>query len=409
MPIEIRTPAREELRGLLETTAKAFSEEARPDELERDTNVLERERTFAAYDGDLIVGTAADFGLTLTVPGGELPAAGVTMVGVLPTHRRRGILTQLMRVELDAMVERGDPLAILWSSESGIYGRYGYGIATVGAAIEADRDRIRFRGDPPAAGEVRIVGEEEAAAVLPPLYERIRRETPGMIARSEAWWQNYRLPDPEHYRHGAGPRFFAVLRLDGVDEGFARYRVKGDWNDGLPQSTLRVAEALATSPLATRELWRFLFGVDLVTKVESWTLSADHPLFLLVTEPRRLRMRLGDALWLRILDVERALAGRSYATEGTVSFELVDGFRPENAGVWHLEATEGAAQVTRPGGSTATDLRLDVADLGSVYLGAFSFAQLEQAGRVEELEPGALDRADALFRMSTAPWCPEIF
>jgi predicted acetyltransferase len=409
MPIEIRTPAADELRSVLETTAKAFSEEARADELERDANVLEHDRAFAAYDGDLIVGTAADFGLTLTVPGGELPAAGVTLVGVLPTHRRRGILNQLMRVELEAMVERGDPLAILWATEGGIYGRYGYGIATVSAAMEADRDRIRFRGDPPAAGEVRIVDEDEAAEVLPPLYERIRRETPGMIARSEAWWKNYRLPDPEHYRRGAGPRYFAVLRLDGADEGFARYRVKGDWDDGLPQSTLRVAEALATSPLATRELWRFLFGVDLVTKVESWTLSADHPLFLLVTEPRRLRMRLGDALWLRILDVERALANRSYAVEGAVSFELADSFRPENAGVWRLEAAEGAARVTRLGGSTAADLRLDVADLGSTYLGAFTFAQLERSGRVEELEPGALERADALFRTPTAPWCPEVF
>jgi len=405
--IEIRKPGPDELRRLLETGVKAFSEELRADELERDTRVLEHERTFAAYDGDSMVGTAADFGLTLTVPGGELPAAGVTLVGVLPSHRRRGILNQLMRVQHDEIVSRGEPLAILWASEAPIYGRYGYGIATVGASIEADRDRIRFRDDPLPQGEVRLVDEQEAAAALPPLYDRIRKRTPGMIARTEAWWTNYRLPDPEHHRHGAGPRYFAVLRLDGQDEGYARYRVKDDWRDGLPQSTLRVIEALATTPVATRELWRFLFGVDLVAKVESWSLAADHPLFLFVTEPRRLRVRLGDALWLRILDVERALTGRSYAAYAGVSFELTDRFRPENTGVWRLEAADGGARVTRGEGSG--EVRLDIADLASTYLGAFTFGQLAQSGRVEELAEGALARADALFRTSTAPWCPEVF
>jgi predicted acetyltransferase len=405
--IEIRKAGPDELRRLLETGVKAFSEQAHADELERDARVLESERTFAAYDGEAMVGTAADFGLTLTVPGGELPAAGVTLVGVLPSHRRRGILNELMRVQHDEIAGRGEPLAILWASEAPIYGRYGYGLATVGASIEADRDRMRFRDDPPPVGAVRLVEEAEAAEVLPPLYDRIRRTTPGMISRSEAWWTNYRLPDPEHHRHGAGPRYFAVLRIDGQDEGYARYRVKDDWRDGLPQGSLRVIEALATTPVATRELWRFLFGVDLVAKVAAWSLAADHPLFLLVTEPRRLRARLGDALWLRILDVERGLTGRSYAADAGVSFELTDRFRPENAGVWRLETADGRARVARDNGNG--DLRLDIADLASTYLGAFTFGQLAQSGRVEELTEGALERADALFRRSTAPWCPEVF
>jgi predicted acetyltransferase len=405
MAIEIRRP--DDVRRFLETGSTAFQVELRSEDAERDERILERERMFAAYDGDLLVGTAADIALTLTVPGAELPAAGVTLVGVLPTHRRRGILNQLMRAELDEIAARGEPLAILWASEAPIYGRYGYGMATVRMAIEAERDRMRFRGDPRPVGQVRLVNEEEAARIVPPIYERVRRETPGMFARSEAWWREYRLPDPEHYRHGAGPRYFAVLDLDGADEAYARYRVKDDWQDGVTASTLRVIEAVATSPVAHRELWRYLFGVDLVHKVESWLLPVDDPLFLLVTEPRRLRPRPGDGLWLRIVDVQRALKARIYAADGAVTLELTDAFLPANAGVWRLEVSGGEARVSRP--DAAPELRLDVADLGSTYLGGFTFAELARALRVDELAEGAVERADDLFRTRSAPWCPEIF
>ena len=406
MAIEVRTPSPDEVRQFLAVGAKTFAEDLRPEDAERDERVLDPERLYAAYDGDRMVATTADFGLRLTIPGGELPAAGVTLVGVLPTHRRRGILRQLMRAELDAIVARGEPLAILWASEDAIYGRFGYGIATQRGSIEADRGRMRFRDDPPPAGSVRLVDEEEAARVLPPIYERIRRETPGMFARGEEWWTNYRLPDPEHHRHGAGPRFFAVLQLNGVDEGYARYRVKDEWKDGITASRLRVIEALGTTPLATRELWRFLFGIDLVERVEAWMLPVDHPLFLMVTEPRRLRLRIGDALWLRIVDVERALTARAYAADAEVTFELTDAFLQQNAGAWRLEASGDDRRVTR---AHEGELRLDVTDLASVYLGAFTFHQLAQAGRVEERADGALDRADALFRTAGLPWCPEIF
>ena len=407
MAIEIRHPAPDEVRRFFETGATAFQGELRKEDAERDERVLERERMFTACEGDLLVGTAADVALTLTVPGAELPAAGVTYVGVVPTHRRRGILSQLMRAELDAIAARGEPLAILWASEAPIYGRYGYGMATVRVGIDAERDRMRFRGDPAPVGRVRLVDEEEAARVLPPIYERVRRATPGMFVRSELWWREYRLPDPEHHRHGGGPRYFAVLELDGGDEGYARYRVKEDWKEGVSESTLRVIEAVATSPLADRELWRYLFGVDLVKTIQSWLLPVDHPLFLLVTEPRRLRPRAGDGLWLRIVDVERALRERTYAADGTVSFELTDAFLPANAGVWRLDASGGEARVSRS--DAEPELRLDVADLASAYLGGFTFAQLASALRVEELAEGAVERADDILLTRSAPWCPEVF
>jgi len=227
-----------------------------------------------------------------------------------------------------------------------------------------------------------------------------------MFARSSEWWREYRLPDPEHRRRGAGPRFIALLELDGSPEAYAFYRVRDSWDEGFANSRLLVLEAIATTPVAVREIWRFLFGIDLVARVEASFLPVDHPLTLLVTESRRLRARIGDGLWLRILDVERALASRSYAGAGSLVLELRDEFVPDNAGAWTLEAGADGASARRGGDA---ELRLDIRDLASAYLGGFSFGRLAAAGLVEELAPGAVDRADGLFRTAQAPWCPQVF
>lgn len=405
--IEVRVPGPDEQGRFFDTAGAAFSEPLHPDDLERDAKMLDPARRLAAYEDGAMVGTAADFAFTFTIPGGELPAAGVTFVGVAPTHRRRGIMTALMRRQLDDARKRGEPLAILWSSEEPIYGRFGYGIATLRATIDADRDRMAFVGRPEPVGRVRLVEEEAAATLFAPVHERVRRETPGMFARSDDWWRTYRLADSEHRRHGAGPMFRALLELDGEPEAYALYRVKPSWEEGFSASKLHVIEAVATSPVAEREIWRFLFGVDLVGRVESWWLPPDHPLPLLVTEPRRLRLRLSDALWLRILDVGRALAARSYAADGSLTLDVADPLVADNAGRYRLEAAGGTARVERDEGEP--ELSLDVSELGSVFLGGVSFEQLARAGRVEELAQGAVARADSLFRTARAPWCPEVF
>jgi predicted acetyltransferase len=330
----------------------------------------------------------------------------VTAVGVLPSHRRRGALSGLMRRQLADARGRGEPLAVLWASEAGIYGRYGYGMATRAVGIEADRDRMAFDAPPDAGALVRLVEADEAAQAFPPVYDRVRPETPGMFARSEDWWKLYRLADPEHRRRGAGPKFHALLELDGQPEAYASYRVKQNWDEGFPQSRLLVTEAVGASPRATRELWRFLFGVDLVGRVQAWPLAPDNPLFLLTQEPKRLRLSIGDGLWLRILDVERALSARSYVAEGELVLQLADSLVPENEGTWRLLAQDGAASVDRAG---EAELRLGVGVLASTYLGEVSFAELQGAELVEELADGAVARADALFRTARAPWCPEVF
>ena len=406
MTVEIRVPEQDEHQAWFEACETSFSGEIRDEDVERDRKMIPAERMFGAYDDGAIVGTSADLPMLLRIPGGELAAAGVTSVGVMPSHRRRGILTQLMRRELDDALGRGEPLSILWASEEPIYGRFGYGVATLKAAINADRDRIAFRGEPESAGRVRLIDAEEASRVLPPIWDRVQADRPGVFARSLEWWQEYRLPDPEHRRRGWGPRFIALLELDGSPEAYAFYRVKESWDEGFAASRLQVMETVASTPLAEREIWRFLFGIDLVARVESYLLPVDHPLMLAVTESRRLRMRVSDGLWLRLLDLERALESRSYAAEARLVFELSDEFVRDNAGTWTLEAGPGGADVSRGGDA---ELRLDVRDLASAYLGGFAFSQLAVAGLVEELTPGAIDRADSLFRTPRAPWCPQVF
>lgn len=402
MNVEIRRPSEDELHAAVGAVYTAFGDSVRDEDFERNRALMPSDRIHTAYDDGRPVGVAAAYPFELTVPGGRLPAGGVTWVGVLPSHRRRGLLRELMRRQLDDLRERGEPLAILWASESAIYGRFGYGIAAPNVTLQARSDRFRFRDDPGPVGRTRLVASEEAFELFPPVYDRVRREVPGMFARTDDHWKLYKLADPEHWRRGAGPKFFAVLEIDGAAEGFATYRIKSDWEQGIAQGELRVLDAIATSPLATRELWRFLFGIDLVAKVEQWMFDAGSPLFLMVEDARRLHLRLSDGLWLRFVDLEAALKGRTYATDDSVVVEVRDEFCPWNAGRWIVGRD---VQKTR----RAAELELDSRDLASAYLGGFDFHQLAAAERVRELRPGALARASALFGTNRPPFCPDEF
>jgi predicted acetyltransferase len=399
--IEIRHPSEDDWRAAMLMTSSVFGDELRDDDFERYSKTLVRERFYAAYDGDLPVGTAADFPFTLTVPGGELQAGGVTWVAVQPSHRRQGVLTQLMRRELDDLRERGEPLAVLWASEAAIYGRFGYGLAAPHFEMDGDSSRFAFRDDPGPTGKVRMHSLDDAVEPCMQVYERLRSGTPGFIGRSREWWQRYRLADAESWRRGASPKYVAVVEHDGEPSAYAIYRVKGDWQDGFPKGQVRVVEALAVTPAAERELWRFLFGIDLTVRVES-RVDPNSPLFLMVVDARALNLRAIEGLWLRLVDLEGALTGRSYATDDDVVIEVRDDFCPWNAGRWNV-----GNEVRRT--EESADLELDVADLASAYLGAFSFSRLADAERVREVTPGTLARADALFRTPRPPYCPEDF
>jgi predicted acetyltransferase len=402
LTIEIRNPVEEEWRAAMLMTSSVFGDEPNDESLERNRKTLVRERFWTAYDDAVPVGTAADFPFVLTVPGGgEVPTGGVTWVAVLPSHRRQGVLTQLMRRELDDIHERGEPLAILWASEAAIYGRFGYGLAAPHFEMDGDRSRFALRDDPGPQGKVRMLPLEDAVDPVMRVYERVRPTVPGFIARSREWWTSGRLADPEQWRRGASPKYVAVLELDGEPAAYAIYRVKGEWEGGFPKGVVRVVEALAASTTAERELWRFVFGIDLTVRVDS-RLDPASPLFLMVVDARSLNLRASEGLWLRIVDVEGALQRRAFATDDQVVLELRDEFCPWNAGRWRV-----GAEVART--NDDADLELDVADLASAYLGAFSFSRLAAAGRVRVLKEGALGRADALFRTARPPYCPEDF
>ena len=236
---------------------------------------------------------------------------------------------------------------------------------------------------------------------MPQVYDSARKEIPGFVARDETGWKLARLADPEHWRRGAGPKFFAVLELDGKPVGYAIYRMKFDWQDGYSQSEVRLVEAIATSPAATRELYRFIYGMDLIVRVHG-RYDPGSPLFLMVTDPRSLHLKMSEGLWLRFVDLGAALAGRTYEGDDSVVIEVADSFCPWNAGRWRIGAT-----VERT--DDEAELELDTADLASAYLGAFDFNALAIAERVRELKPGALQRASDLFRTPRPPYCPEDF
>ena len=406
MTIRIRTVRDQaEFGGALGSIGHYFGGDWKPEELERFGRLLPFDRTHAAFDGTQIVGGAGAFPLELSVPGAQVPCAGVTVVGVLPTHRRRGILGRMMRAELADIRERGEPLAALWASEETIYGRFGYGMASQDAMIRATRVHAALRRDLPATtGVTRLIGHDEAAKVLPRLYDRVRRQSPGFVSRTADWWEVKKLDDRPERRRGAGELNRLLLEIDGRPAGYALYRIKFSFDEPLNTSEVHVIEALGVTPEATREIWRFLLGIDWVAEVHCGLLGVDHPLFLLVERPNRLHWRVVDGIWLRLVDVGAALGVRPLTGDGRITFEISsDPIFPDNVGTWTVES--GRARRS----SRRADVRLDVQALASAYLGGFTFAELARAGRVEEIARGGIARADALYRVDVKPWCPEIF
>ncbi|MGZ4339228.1 MAG: GNAT family N-acetyltransferase [Gaiellaceae bacterium] len=404
MSIAVR-PCRsaEELRDVLNVISHYVGHVNGVEDAERFANWMEVDRAHVALAGGQVAGGAGAFAYRMSVPGGSVQTAGVTIVGVQPTHRRQGILTALMRTQLEDCRARGDAAAFLWASEGTIYGRFGYGLASRTGSIALAQERTAFAQPFTPRGAVRLVEAGEAARLFPPLYDRVFAQRPGMFSRSEAWWETRRLHDDPARRQG-GPKNRALLELDGEPAGYAIYNVKQDWAPaGYSTGTVNIVEVVTPTPEATRELWRWLLDFDWTSEFRADLLPLDHPLFLLLAEPRRMQFALNDGVWVRLIDIEVALASRSFAGREEVVVELADAFLPVNAGRWRI-GNAGAERTDAP-----ADLALDVNGLGSVYLGGFSFGDLVRASRARELTPDAAARADALFGAGPAPWCPEIF
>jgi predicted acetyltransferase len=402
--MKIETIEAGELDAVLAAVVDAFLEDVDPAEIALDRKVLEPERTLVARDGGRIVGTAGVVSRELTVPGGPVPVAGVTIVGVAPSHRRRGVLTALMRRQLADVREAGEAIAALWASESAIYGRFGYGIATHVAALEVRTRDGRLRpGVERVPGAPEVMLAEGAAERLAPAYEAVRTQRPGMLSRSPAWWE-HQLYDPEAEREGAGRLRAAVLP---DHQGYVLYAYKQVWGEGGAAGELRIRELVAGRPAAAAALWGFVLELDLVRRASWWFAPSDEPLPHMLDNTRAVTARLGEALWVRLVDAPRALRERTYSAPFEVVIELADELCPWNAGRYRV-AWDGSAAACEP---TAAEpqLELSAEDLGAVHLGGTTLLTLARAGRVRSHDRAALWAASTGFRGALEPWCPEIF
>ncbi|MEU2915910.1 GNAT family N-acetyltransferase [Streptomyces massasporeus] len=371
-------------------------------------SLTEFDRSLGVWDGDECVGTAGAFSFRLTVPGGaSLPVAGVTMVSVAATHRRRGLLTSMMRRQLDDVRAWGEPLAVLTASEPAIYGRFGYGNATVSLTAEIDTTRVGL-SVPDGTDDVRVryAAPADVLDVCEAVYARLVPARPGMLARQPGW-ERLGVLDPASEREGASPLQCVLAERDGETVGYARYRVKPEWELSGSNGTVIVEELAGLDPAADAALWRFLFGIDLTSKVTVRGRPVDDAWQYLVTDPRRCHPRVRDSLYVRPVEVGAALAARTYQTPVDVVFEVEDAFCPWNAGRWRLSGDAKGASCERT--ADAADVALSVRELGAAYLGGVSLAALGAAGRVRELRPGSLAEASLGFGVGVPPWLPHGF
>ncbi|MGY5135743.1 GNAT family N-acetyltransferase [Streptomyces nigrescens] len=403
---QLRCVAEQEFVPWARMIADTYGMDRSEEELTDQRAATDLARTLAVFDEGKPVAGASVYSRLLTVPGGVLPVAGVASVGVAPTHRRRGILTSMMRAQLtDLHEQRREPIAALRPSEAGIYGRYGYGPATVGNRIRCDQRAMRFRPDTDfGEGTVRLQHADQARPLLKKIYDQVRTATVGWPDRQMAHWA-VRLADYPHRRGTATSLRFAVHQeRDGRATGYVLYR-HSSAPDGLGGSAgvMQVVELVACSRQSYAALWRFLAGIDLVTWID-FEGAADESLPHLLVEPRAVQAAPVDRLWLRPVDVDRALAGRSYSLPLDLVLDVRDDFCPWNSGRHRLQA-EGESAACEPTTAPA-DLRLTTADLGAAFLGGTSLTALAAAGLVEELRRGALSLASAAFRGEREPWYP---
>jgi predicted acetyltransferase len=405
MAIELRAIHDDEVQQFRDALMSTFGAdpESDPGAAERVRALIEPGQAWAAFDGKTIVATAATFLHPVVVPGGEvLPMAGLTAVTVRPTHRRRGLLRELMRLHLDDARQRALPVSGLWASEAGIYGRFGYGLAAESDAVTIERAHtLAFLAEPgrDELDQLSWIDEAEARIALPPIYARAIARRPGALVRSDAWWRERRFLETPFQRHGASLRRHVLARRGDQPVGYVQFRQRGGFVDGLPAGKVEIIELLGIDPRAETTLWQLMLQIDLFPTVTWDNAPVDDALAWRVVDPRRVARRRTDALWLRIEDVPRALAARHYGGDATLGLGIGDQ-------TWELAVEGGRARCTAT--RREADLRMPLATLGALYLGGVPASRLARAGRLAG-DPAAIAIADRVFASAIAPWCPEVF
>ncbi|GAA1282788.1 GNAT family N-acetyltransferase [Saccharothrix xinjiangensis] len=402
MALTHRTLTHDDLPRFQRMVDAAFLGETPDEGAERYRELFEPDRSLGVFDGDELIGGGGAQTRDLTVPGGgPRPVAAVTSVGVKPGHRRRGVLTRLMRAQLHGLHDEGrEAVAALWASEASIYGRFGYGLAAEFTRLSVPKNAAFHAGVSTGDARLREVSRDEAMPHLKAVYEELRPTRTGWLSRTEPSWA-HQFADEERDRGGLSS-YRWVLHPD----GYAVYRVKQDWQERGPRCELHVREMAARTPEAHAALYRYLLDVDLMGELKFFTAS-DDPITHLLGDPRLALRTRSDSLWVRLVDVDRALAQRRYGSDVDLVLEVSDDFCPWNAGRVRLVIEGGEANARRV--DDAPDVRLDAQALGAAYLGGTRLTSLARAQRVREVTPGAVAALSHAFLGDHEPHCPEVF
>jgi predicted acetyltransferase len=416
--LEIRPPREDEFDQIVAIADLGFGEETPREDLEKVSASFPFDRSLCAYDGGRVVGTLGTYSLELTLPGHTaLPAGGVTWGGTLPTHRRRGILSALIAGLTQDMVDRGEPLSVLMASEASIYPRFGYGPATSMMSFSVERAHAGLTkasaaglSDRAAPNGITLLTDPAATEVLPTLYGSMLLDQPGAVTRSAGWWEQY-LWDPPRYRLG-GTRLYHAVHTGPEDtpDGYVTYRLRESWAVATPQYEVQVVELIAATPRAYRDLWEYILGTDLARTISCNRGRADEPLRRLLADSRRLTVNaVVDDLFVRILDIPRALAARHYAADGELVLELSEAFPVPRTSCYRLVVGAGGVEAVCTPTDRPADICLGVGSLATAYLGGTSFTELAWAGQATAARETALSTADAMFSWGVAPYCCTMF
>ena len=383
-----------------------FHDEYVADRWEPHRKVFEPDRSFGFQVDGRWVSTCGAYTRTLTVPGGSVPVAAVTVVTVQPSYRRRGLLTEMMKHQLHDVHQRGEPVALLWASESAIYGRFGYGQASPQVRLTGKTKTTAFRSDVDlGAGSVGEVERDQAIPVIKRLHQSLLPQRVGALNRTDDWW-TVRWHDPEAWRHGASAYRFA-LHYDrrGRPDGYVAFRVKNDWSEA--GAEVIVEELDAAGAQASAGLWRFVLDLDLVRSFSRQGAPLDESVRYLVSDLRSVKAEEQDGTYARLVDVPRALEARRYLTELDVIIRVQDPLFRHNTGTFHVVAGPAGASVTRVRGRA--DLAMSIRDLSAIYLGGTPLTALARAGLVLERTKGAAAATAVAFGWPQPPFCPDFF
>ena len=354
--------------------------------------VFTPDRSIMAFDGKNMVGNALSYEMDMYIPGGISKIAAVASVSVQATHRRKGINKSIMKYQLEDIHSRQEPLAVLQASESIIYGRYGYGMASFESNLEIEKTRSAYAIDHASEGQPYFIEESEAREIFPQIYAKAIENRVGMVRRRENWWE-FRFREPG-LKGGDPKSWFVKYQKNGEADGYLRYTI----ND----AELNIIELIASSHEAYSSLWRLCLDMDLVDIIKAEHRPADEELKWMLADPRRLVEHSCDRYWVRLVDVKKALSQRSYSVDGSLTLEVKDSFLPWNQEVVELRSESGESSCATS--NRNPDIVLSAGDLGAVYLGGINFSTLLAAGRIEEITKGSISKANLMFSTKRNPW-----